>query len=415
MPLSEAKKGDSAVTPVTRLSWRDLTEPSGLVEEEPRDSPNDRIMWNNKEDPLYVSALSPMMHRRSRKRARSSSPISSPSADRFNPPAVNVKKLAKALKSPHADPTLELWDRYSLKGSEASTTPLGLINPALANLVVSSSPRPQRFTSEHTSGGGLRRAMSCGLNWPKKRRIERTKPGSQGSTGQRELEAASKSSLVSALLDTVTSSIHEQHEQPEQSPDETETMDRGMESPSPTKRRWTETKASPAKTTTATKPSPALSDYGDDDLDDSFLELEATMQPFQSTAEPLLPVREEPEPQITTTKTTTKSDSGMIRDDGFDDLDDDIFDDAEDLMATMEPGVSTGPPATTATPSKSRNLVKKETIEISDDLDDEFGDDFGEDIDLEAVELAATQSVQQQQHNNDGGASQPVCGRNAPG
>lgn len=63
--------------------------------------------------------------------------------------------------------------------------------------------------------------------------------------------------------------------------------------------------------------------------------------------------------------------------DEFDDLDDDFFDEAENLITADSQQVSQAPAATEL-----------------DDLDDEFGDAFGGDFDFEAVELAATQAAQ---------------------
>jgi DNA replication ATP-dependent helicase Dna2 len=327
-------------TPATHLTWRDLLGPTG-TEDENNTSPNDRLLWDSRPDNLYLSALSPMMSRKGRKRARSSSPVSSPAPEKT--PSVNVKKLAQALKSPHADPTLELWDRYSLNAENAS----GLTNPTLAQLMVSSSPRPK------PNEANLRRAISCGLNWPKRRRVERSTSGSLNS--EKEMEA--KSSLVTALLDTVTSSINGNDQ-----------------SPSPKKRRIC------ATSTGSPRPKAPASDYGDDDFDDfdddTIMQLEASINATQldHKEEPELPPQlletEKDEPEAENPADTPDTPDKL---DEFDDLDDDIFDDAEDLLTSVEQ-------AQTLTP-------------VDPDPDDEFGDPFGGDFDFEAVELAATQAV----------------------
>lgn len=216
----ETKK--AAMTPISRLAWRDLIGVVETKEEEEDMSPNERIMWDTKQDPRYSSPMLP--RKRGKKRARSSSPTSSPSV---NTPAVNVKMLSQALKSPHTDPALELWDRFSLSGS-TGTTPLGAANPALAQFMVSSSPRPSKLRI--TAEGGLRRAISCGTNWPKRRRRDRGEsitamvPVSEESpTGD------SKSSMVTALLESVTGEIARSIA--------TETYNEVMLSPSPKKTR----------------------------------------------------------------------------------------------------------------------------------------------------------------------------------
>ncbi|KAG8667324.1 DNA replication endonuclease-helicase Dna2 [Fusarium poae] len=374
---------DVTTTPATRLTWRDLTE-SGEADDETA-SPNDRLLWDNRQDNLYLNALSPMLTRKGRKRARSSSPVSSPIAEKPNTPSVNVKKLAQALKSPHADPTLELWDRYSLNGPNTAETPLGLANPTLAQLMVSSSPRPMKPAAGEAS---LRRAISCGLNWPKRRRIERSTSGGRMSSEKEDMEA-SKSSMVTALLDTVTSSINGQSEETQDTP----------ESPSPKKRRICATSSgSPvqlkpqprpqpqipppvrapaqkqARSPTLIKASdPASSDYGDDDFDEfddaTILQLEASITATQSEMEPL--------PKAATPKNTLPDEFDDKLLEEFEDLDDDIFNEAEDLITT-----------------DSQQVPQAPTTTKPEDLDEDFGDAFEGDFDFEAVELAATQAAQ---------------------
>ncbi|KAJ4266402.1 DNA replication endonuclease-helicase Dna2 [Fusarium torreyae] len=376
---STRAKDDSTTTPATRLTWRDLLEPASGTEDETT-SPNDRLLWDSRQDNLYMNALSPMLSRKGRKRARSSSPVSSPVTEKPNTPSVNVRKLAQALKSPHADPTLELWDRYSLNGPDNSDNPLGLANPALAQLMVSSSPRS---TKPATGESNLRRAISCGLNWPKRRRVERSTSGSRLSSEKEEMEA-SKSSMVTALLDTVTSSINGQSEEPQDAP----------ESPSPKKRRLGATSSgSPRQLKSQTRPQPQVhppaqlpvqqparspvrppvqpqapsSDYGDDDFDDfdddTMMQLEASINTTQLETNPL------PQPEAIAIANKVLEE--------FDDLDDDFFDEAEELITANSQQVSVGP-----------------TAKKGDDLDDEFGDAFVGDFDFEAVELAATQAAQ---------------------
>ncbi|XP_044716214.1 DNA replication factor dna2 domain-containing protein [Hirsutella rhossiliensis] len=356
----------AAATPLTRLNWRDLVEPDAPAEDETNTSPNDKIMWNNKQDSLYVSALSPMMARK-RKRARSSSPISSPSADKPETPAIDVGMLKEALKSSRADPTLELWDRYSLNGPENAVSPAGAVNPVLEQLMIS-SPKPLKDISAPRTEGNLRRAMSCGLVWPKRRKM--SKVGSQGE--QRELEAASKSSLVTALLDTATYNL------PTESPQHNA-------SPSPKKRRPRQTNSSsPCRAASGGgAENIAYSDYGDDDFDDdTFMELEATIQ-----------IADPPKSSTTVTQTGRESsETGRLSRaeiDEFKDLDDSIFDQANGLANNSDPPklkldlLRGGPTA-----PESKNNVQG-------DPSDEFEDDFDGDIDFDAVELAATQSVQQ--------------------
>lgn len=373
-PQSRPDMADLA-TPVTRLNWRDL-EPSANAEETDKDaSPNDRILWDNKQKSTYGAGLSPMLKRKGRKRARSSSPTSSPAADKPAAPAVNIKRLTKALRSPHPDPTLELWDRFSLASPASQKTPI--THPALAQLMVSSSPQPNKQPTSQTGSIHLRRAASCGLNWPKRRKLEKSKSGSQLSKGQKDLEAASKSSLVSALLSTVTSSMQE-----ESSDDARPSFG----SPSTTKKKH----ALPATASPAYVPCKAngkevsgnSSDYGDDEFDDdALMELD-----FNSMTAP--PTQETPiKPRAA--KPAVDKPSKLAIDD-FDDMDDGLFENADIAQLSQKPK----PAATTLKTNNVQPKQGKPTLD-EEDLDDEFDDDFAADIDFEAVELAATQSVQQ--------------------
>lgn len=371
----------TATTPMNRLTWKDFMEPSGATEEETHISPNERIMWDSKPDTLYANALSPMLARRGRKRARSSSPISSPAADNPKTPAVNVKKLAQALKSPHADPTLELWDRYSLSKNETHTTPVGLANPALAQLMISSSPRPSKDSAGNHSSGNLRRAVSYGLNGPKRRKIEKTKSCGSGSNSQREMEAASKSSLVTQLLDSVNSSIQEP------SPEEPKQLI--PESPSPRKKRRSPLKDStPCRAGIGSKAPDILSDYGDEDFDDdTFMELEASINGPRSV-DPADPAKD----GIEGGGSQAHIGRNAAVADEFGDFDDGDFDAANLTTVTRaKPSADTGQPVSPAAATISR------ADDVTDDFDDEFGDLDNGDIDFDAVELAATQSVKRAQ------------------
>ncbi|EQB56867.1 hypothetical protein CGLO_03083 [Colletotrichum gloeosporioides Cg-14] len=403
-----------SVTPSTKLSWRDLME-TNVPKKETQTSPGERILWDNernKDDRTYAAALSPMLQRKGRKRARSSSPVSSPAHDQPATPAVNVKKLSEALKSPHADPTLELWDRFSLS-SNGNVTPLGVSNPALAHLMFSSSPRNLK-TAPAPAGGdaNLRRAISCGLNWPKRRRVDRGDTPSLTSTLTRETTDSSKNSLVTALLDTVTGSIQEDsppQEAPELLPEhdfetpspkkrKTDTMRRPPSSPTPRPTRIPNLPPPGNSSHTAvakdlgldkkTAAPAAESDYGDDDFDefddDTFLELEAGMslsnpqqEPTQTTPVP---------PPVPAAKQDI-----IAMDDEFDDLDEDIFEAAEGIMETAEIHLA----SQSATSAKPASAPRPLPAPLDNDPDDVFGDDFGGDFDFDAAELAATQTAQQ--------------------
>lgn len=351
-------------TPTAKLSWQELLEPGLSTDDDTNTSPNERLLWDNRQDPHYLAALSPMLSRRGKKRARSSSPASSPAAEHPQTPSVNVQKLAQALKTPHADPTLELWDRYSFTETESTSASKGIANPALAQLMVSSSPRPAKDVTPTPQNGDLRRAVSAGLNWPKRRKIEKSRSAGQVTDSQRELEAASKSSMVTALLNTVSSSIHD--------PSPCRTNKYHAESPLQ-RTKPVETPAPPlTKQPISPRVDKASSDYGDDEFDDdAFMELETSLSmPVQtsrtdsSNHKSVAPGDKRPSPSYGNE---------------LDDLDDELFDEA-DANAIV------------AAASQAPQQGSKATAPINISPDDEFEDDFDADIDFDAVELAATQS-----------------------
>ncbi|KAK1590623.1 uncharacterized protein LY79DRAFT_515564 [Colletotrichum navitas] len=412
-------RDDIAITPTTKLSWHDLMESNAPKQDDTQISPSERVLWNNERDKnnrSYAAALSPMMPRKGRKRARSSSPISSPTPhEQPVTPAVNVKKLSEAFKSPRADPTLELWDRFSLT-SNGNVTPLGITNPTLANLMFSSSPRNPKNANPSAGDSGLRRAISCGLNWPKRRRVDRSDTPSLTSTLTRETTDSSKNSLVTALLDTVTGSMHENSPPQESEP----SVDREDESPSLKKRKTATMR--PPTLSPSRKPlgvmklphsgntlepsvaqdlglgskgnmAPVESDYGDVDFDefdefddDTFLEIEASI----SLSNPKQDARQStptPAPPAQPVQAVQQDDVNL--DDEFGDLDDDIFEAAETIMESAE--VNAASQAPTSTRHAAAGTV---SVPQQDDLEDVFGDDFGGDFDFDAAELAATQSAQ---------------------
>lgn len=412
--LPETDKGSA--TPVSRLAWHDLIgAPQQRDDRQDAASPNERILWDTRQDQSYKA--SPMMPRkRGKKRARSSSPTSSPAAKpKANTPVVNVKKLAEALKSPHADPALELWDRFALSGSTTAVTPLGATNPALAQVMVSSSPQPSKILGTVPAEGGLRRTISCGANFPKRRKVDRVEPVELlKATVEESPSGASKSSMVNALVRSVTGELNRskaarvQHE--------------ALQSPTPKSKRRHATppvSSSPTQPSSPSKPISPLratknngqgqrdtepdngstSDYGDDDFDDdTLMELDASLTAPPGEADDgdatLLPSSTPPPPD-----TGQKSHGAALGDDldafddEFGDLGDEVFAVAEDLITKIDSNPSSTHNANAVPPpvTAPQNTVSEDS---SEDL---YGDDFGGDFDFEAAEIAATQSAKQTQ------------------
>ncbi|KAF4595840.1 DNA replication factor Dna2 [Ophiocordyceps camponoti-floridani] len=346
----------------TRLNWRDLMDPGVAAEDDTDTSPSDKVLWNNKQDSLYVSALSPMLARK-RKRARSSSPISSPLADKPEPPTVDVGMLREALKLGHADPTMELWDRYSysLNGPENAKSSPGVVKPALDQLMISSSPKPRGDDSALKTDFGLRRAMMCGLSWPKRRKNSKTERVRVSDEHQELGSLTKKPSLVTELLDTVDQGLEEACVQPEQD-----------ESPSLNKRRLPPNPhSSPCRAVAGGGVVADLpcSDYGDDDFDDDTLtELEASLIAGDGT------------------KALSNTNQGMNEASTANDDDIELVDDGS---SNLDQQVTRGSDAPKTPPGRPQNKGAQKSP------GDEFEDDFDADIDFDAVELAATQTVQQ--------------------
>ncbi|KAI0477641.1 DNA replication factor Dna2-domain-containing protein [Xylariaceae sp. FL0804] len=416
--LSGAKNGTS--TPVSRLAWQDLMRTSEAKDEEADTSPSERIEWDTRDLPAFK--FTPMMPRqRGKKRARSSSPTSSPApASKSNTPTVNVKKLSQALKSPHADPALELWDRFSWSGS-VSTTPLGAANPALAQFMVPSSPQPLiNMPSAVPSEGGLRRAISCGTHWPKRRRVERVDVvAPMRAVAEESPSRNSKSSMVNALLQSVAGEINPSaiaHAQSDAS-----------RSPSPRKRSQSPRRPQldiPAQGFSLEKPAPPLfheeasgtkdkagvvlgqdnsSDYGDDDFDDdTLIELDASLHPAgddaaisQQQGQQQQHHRQQQQLACAQAKASPPSvQVAGLDDEEFADSDDEIFAAAETIVSRVDlkrspyqQPTSLPPPSVVAEPARA-SLVEEPA-------EDMYGDDFGGDFDFEAAESAATQSTKQ--------------------
>ena len=144
------------------------------------------------------------------------------------------------------------------------------------------------------------------------------------------------------------------------------------------------------------------SDYGDDDFDDdTFMELEASIIPRINDDDPTLVASSQENFRAQAPKTASRTHLqalpvnqvvnipqaqpavGVLEEDDFDDLDDDFFDEAQNLVAKVEAK------HLTKSPPRVEPQVGKQG-EVGED--DPYGDDFG-DVDLDAIEFAATQAV----------------------
>ena len=223
------------------------------------------------------------------------------------------------------------------------------------------------------------------------------------AASQKTFLPTSKSSLVSALLETVDGAIKnsateadaqdplpsspsprkrsprkvraEAHSGPSLPPDAT-TVEGRLPEPisSPTDRQAYASGAERQEVTE--KPS---SDYGDDDFDDdTLMELDASVKPARVEDTTFVGVEEPVPPPL------APPNAG---EDEFGDFDDDLFDAAEELVVAVESERVSGS-------SVAGQRHDRPNIDVGgEEEDDPYGDDFGDELDLDAIELAATQSA----------------------
>lgn len=181
---------DYPKTPAGRVPLKELignSEEQNELQSSP--TPVDQVLWKHSPSNLDEENIQLMPWRKDKKRARSSSPH----LEQLE--AVNhlvhheertyfdLQNLQKSLKTPQADPAGDLWSRYSLPTTDKRASD-DVTSPTLANFLNSSSPQtPARYAGVQESGG-LRRTLSCGLEWPvsaaKRRKV--TKNLDQAST-----------------------------------------------------------------------------------------------------------------------------------------------------------------------------------------------------------------------------------------
>ena len=153
-------------TPATRLPLADLignVDEAAQPRRQPDISPEDHLHWMPSSS--FNSSKTPA--NRSKKRARSSSPISSQheplaqfTGERQKFDLANVKQ---SLRTPQADPLADLWNRY-VPGTSNRDAPNAEAQPTLQNLMNECSPRSPGMPASNKKSG-LRRWTSEGNQW----------------------------------------------------------------------------------------------------------------------------------------------------------------------------------------------------------------------------------------------------------
>ncbi|EFX01003.1 DNA replication helicase [Grosmannia clavigera kw1407] len=367
-------------TPRARFAWQDLagTPVAPRVRESLGISPNAQLSWVTDADtdagtvqlPEPVAAP-PLGGSRGAKRPRSLSPPSSPSSARSRKVALNVQKFKEALKTALANPVPPVArTRLTRHHTALGTGTVKTRAAAAATKTQSSGPGPQTAHANDDpsprSDSTLRRAMSCGTPVAKRQRVDDVRPPVRPRPGEIADEA-------DAFFSGHEPRAQQLHPAPQANTTETLVDTESFGQPAP---------AEPAKTDADT-----LSDYGDDFFDEDILaEIDASIAP--SAPEPARP--------------GSKESRGA---DEFEDLDDDLFAAAEDLMAEME--------AEPRLP-QTRGPQPRTPPAAADDMEDMYGDEFGADFDFDAAEKAATQAVSQAGHTTVSRADIPSCAASGP-
>ncbi|MCJ1286282.1 Tripartite DNA replication factor [Xylographa opegraphella] len=189
--LDESQKTSNDVqtafpaTPVGRVPLAELIgNGEDTFDQLPLLTPVERVLWNLSQSSMDIASnFATPFTKRGLKRARSSSPQSSPRGELtgLQSPSkkapFNTQTLQKSLMSPQVDPAKDLWSRYSLhpKSNQTPSKP-----PALSpsNLLHTSSPQTPAPNVNRLEYSGLRRTMSCGMEWPtsatKRRKIHQS-------------------------------------------------------------------------------------------------------------------------------------------------------------------------------------------------------------------------------------------------
>lgn len=182
-------------------------------------TPVERVLWNNsaRNSEQGSSQETPALPK-SRKRAHSSSPISSSqkkhrTSDFFTTgeKSIDVQHLQKALKTPQGDPAGDLWKKYSLNahGNER-LSPTRAFGQPFSQLLESSSPQTPARKLLGRESAGLRRSFSCGTEWPtstaKRRRLQATAEDSPHALAAVE-EGVQKSQKCKSRLSLLVAKI----------------------------------------------------------------------------------------------------------------------------------------------------------------------------------------------------------------
>ncbi|RMZ78750.1 hypothetical protein DV737_g3742, partial [Chaetothyriales sp. CBS 132003] len=186
-------------TPAVQIPFEDLIANTEDVFNcpPPAATPVDHVVWHHGPASSDVSA-SMGSAPKGRKRARSSSPASSqPEKAALVPDqkdSVDVDSVQTNLRTPNNDPAQDLWNRYlAANTTRQGDAPL----PSFAHLPPSS---PQTPTTTASKDSGLRRTVSCGVEWPISKPKRRRVDAQDSHSRTKDIFAASRRQILAADL-----------------------------------------------------------------------------------------------------------------------------------------------------------------------------------------------------------------------
>jgi DNA replication ATP-dependent helicase Dna2 len=199
-------------TPANRIPLADLISNTEDAFKLPgkEQTPEDYISWQHA--PQSSGPIGAIPATKSKKRRHSSSPSSSPLKDGSTTKpteSFDMKTFQSVMRTPQSDMAADLWNNYIGK----SKLEEGIELPKFANL--SSSPQTPFSQRAGRDSSGLRRSLSCNVDWPSSKAKRRRVEGADGVRTARDIFSRSKSNVLdsgnskklSFLLDKIQDSL----------------------------------------------------------------------------------------------------------------------------------------------------------------------------------------------------------------
>ena len=401
-------------------------------------TPEDYVIWQHVPASSNTGTTSQTPATNKKKRRRNSSPGSSPLAGNSKSArkgSFDLQSFQAVLKTPQNDIAADLWNNYVGK---ATANGNGEIPQIRFQNLLSSSPQTPATGRTSRDSSGLRRATSCNVEWPSSKAKRRKLDFSRSKSNV--IDAGTSSSNINRLMERIEKSLRRTPmPQADSSPVPKREEARRSRSTSPAERKQSlEDFGSPGQENNAggscIRPAATVpvkvssSDFGDDDLDQDFLDLaEATMDPFvdsdgpndnEKVAKPdglpnLSPIEA---PAVSGAQVNTHTDTTMPEKndhkydaDEFDDDFDEFSDNIEDIFAECD-----GTPSTKIARPVSNNIPVSQPLGPSHDTKTPFdvaadqtfgdvknaeatssGDEFDDgDFDMEAIEQSMKQTAE---------------------